>query len=55
VAIEAWQGLLDAIEPPAGKPFLIGCEGEKQVQPKVLGPQLSKDALAPEAMVNPRK
>ena len=36
VTIEAWHGLLDAIEPPAGKPVLVGREGEKQVQPKVL-------------------
>ena len=55
MAIEAWQGLLDAIEPPAGKPLLVGREGEKQVQPKVLGPQAWKDAFAAEAMVDPRE
>ena len=36
-------------------PSLVGGQDEKQVQPKVLGPQSWKEAFAAEAMVDPRE
>jgi hypothetical protein len=53
VTIEAGQGSLNAIEPPTGEPALVGRHHEKQVQAQVLGPELWKEALAAEAMVDP--
>jgi hypothetical protein len=53
MAIETRQGFLDAIEPPARKPSLVGGQHEKQVQAEVLGPESWKDAFAAEAMVDP--
>jgi len=53
VAIETGEGFLDAVQPPAGKPTLVGGQHEKQVQPEVLGQQSWKETFAAEAMVDP--
>jgi len=55
VAIEAWHGSFDAIEPPARQSIAIGGQHQEQVQGEVGWLELLKPAVCSKSMVEPGK